>query len=422
MSTLYQHVQQMSREKGVDSSIIIAAVEDAVLTAAKKFYKTEEPYQARFNQETGQVEVFILKTVVDIAVNENTEISLREARVLDPSAALGAQLEVHKSTEKLGRIAAQAAKQVIFQKVREAERHRIFSEYTGRVGELITGIVKREEAGDLFIDIGKTEAVLLRRDQSRAELFNLGERVRTVITRVTDSTKGPQISVSRTEPSLLAKLFEKEVPEIAEGIVVVKDAVREPGDRAKVAVHSVDKAVDPVGACVGVKGARVQNVMRELRGEKIDVVEWQEEPVHFAANVLNPAQVSSVSITDDDARILEVIVEDNQLSLAIGKRGQNVRLAARLLGWRIDIKSKGEIEKVTWKPLNSAEETPEDVLVESAETSNKSVDSSTSENGKPREEALAMSVADEVGIGPDAAESGSNGVGSMNSQEANANG
>ena len=408
MSTLYQHVQQMSREKGVDSSIIIAAVEDAVLTAAKKFYKTEEPYQARFNQETGQVEVFILKTVVDIAVNENTEISLREARVLDPSAALGAQLEVHKSTEKLGRIAAQAAKQVIFQKVREAERHRIFSEYTGRVGELITGIVKREEAGDLFIDIGKTEAVLLRRDQSRAELFNLGERVRTVITRVTDSTKGPQISVSRTEPSLLAKLFEKEVPEIAEGIVVVKDAVREPGDRAKVAVYSVDKAVDPVGACVGVKGARVQNVMRELRGEKIDVVEWQEEPVHFAANVLNPAQVSSVAITDSDARILEVIVEDNQLSLAIGKRGQNVRLAARLLGWRIDIKSKGEIEKVTWKPLNSAEETPEDVLVESAETSNKSVDSSTSENGKPREEALAMSVADEVGIGPDAAESGSN--------------
>ena len=255
MSTLYQHVEQMSREKGVDSSIIIAAVEDAVLTAAKKFYKTEEPYQARFNQETGQVEVFILKTVVDIALNENTEISLREARVIDPSAALGAQLEVHKSTEKLGRIAAQAAKQVIFQKVREAERHRIFSEYSGRVGELITGIVKREEAGDLFIDIGKTEAVLLRRDQSRAELFNLGERVRSVITRVTDCTKGPQISVSRTEPSLLAKLFEKEVPEIAEGIVVVQDAVREPGDRAKVAVYSVDKAVDPVGACVGVKGA-----------------------------------------------------------------------------------------------------------------------------------------------------------------------
>lgn len=342
MSLLYQHIEQMSREKGVDAAIILAAVEDAILTAAKKYYNTEEPYQARFNRETGQVEVFLVKTVVETVVDPESEINLKDAKRADRSAALGQQVELHKPTDVLGRIAAQTAKQVIFQKVREAERDHIFSEYGDRVGQLVTGVVKRAESGDLVVDLGKTEALLPRREQSRAEIFNPGERVRVVITRVSRTARGPQVIVSRTDPALLARLFEMEVPEIYEGTVVVKNAVREPGDRAKVAVYSKESDVDPVGACVGIKGARVQNIIRELRGEKIDIVEWNDDARNFAINALNPAKVSRVSVVDEKDKVMEVIVEDKQLSLAIGKRGQNVRLAARLLGWRIDIKSEEE--------------------------------------------------------------------------------
>ena len=342
MSLLYQHIEQISRDKGVDAAIILEAVEDAILTAAKKYYGTEEPYQARFNEETGQVEVFLVKRVVDRVTTPDTEITLDDAKRVVKSAKLGSDVELHKPTDVLGRIAAQTAKQVIFQKVREAERDHIFSEYGGRVGELVTGIVKRAESGDLVVDLGKTEALLPRREQSRAEIFNPGERIRVVITRVSRPTRGPQVIVSRTDPALLAGLFEMEVPEIYEGTVIVKNAVREPGDRAKVAVYSREKDVDPVGACVGMKGARVQNIIRELRGEKIDIVEWNDDASSFATNALNPAKVSRVSIVDSKDRIMEVIVADNQLSLAIGKRGQNVRLAARLLGWRIDIKSEEE--------------------------------------------------------------------------------
>ena len=247
---------------------------------------------------------------------------------------------LHKPTDVLGRIAAQTAKQVIFQKVREAERDHIFSEYGDRVGQLVTGLVKRAESGDLIVDLGKTEALLPRREQSRAEIFNPGERIRVVIIRVSRTARGPQVIVSRTDPALLASLFEMEVPEIYEGTVIVKNAVREPGDRAKVAVFSKESDVDPVGACVGIKGARVQNIIRELRGEKIDIVEWNDDPRSYAINALNPAKVSRVSIMDGKDKVMEVVVEDKQLSLAIGKRGQNVRLAARLLGWRIDIKSE----------------------------------------------------------------------------------
>ena len=302
MSLLFQQIEQMSREKGVDAGVIIAAVEDAILTAAKKYYGTEEPYQARFNEESGQVEVFLVKTVVDSVVDPETEITVKDAKRVMKSAALGSKVELHKSTEALGRIAAQTAKQVIFQKVREAERDHIFAEYGDRVGQLVTGIVKRAESGDLMMDLGKTEAVLPRREQSRAEVFNPGERVRVVITRVSRTARGPQVIVSRTDPSLLARLFEMEVPEIYEGTVVVKNAVREPGDRAKVAVYSREKDVDPVGACVGLKGARVQNIIRELRGEKIDIVEWDDDVRSFAINALNPAKVSRVSIVDDKER------------------------------------------------------------------------------------------------------------------------
>ena len=354
MSLLYQHIEQLSRDKGVEAEIIIAAVEDAILTAAKKYYRTEEPYQARFNRDTGQVDVFLVKRVVSVVTDPETEITLKEAGRVAPKAELGSEVELHKPTDVLGRIAAQTAKQVIFQKVREAERDHIFSEYGDRVGQLVTGIVKRAESGDLIVDLGKTESLLPRREQSRAEVFNPGERIRVVIVQVSKTARGPQVIVSRTDPSLLARLFEMEVPEIYEGTVVVKSAVREPGDRAKVAVFSKEKDVDPVGACVGIKGARVQNIIRELRGEKIDIVEWNDDAKNFAINALNPAKVSRVSIVEDKDKIMEVIVEDKQLSLAIGKRGQNVRLAARLLGWRIDIKSEEEKKREVQTQMDAA--------------------------------------------------------------------
>ncbi len=341
-SLLYQTIEQISQEKGIDPDVIISAVEDAIVTATKKYYRTEEDLRARLNRETGNVEVFTLKSVVDSVITPETEISLREAKQAQAGAKVGQEIEVHKPTAALGRIAAQTAKQVIFQKVREAERDNIFSEFGDRIAQLLTGIIKRAENGDLVVDLGRTEAVLPRREQSRAEVFNAGERIRVVIIRVLRASRGPQVVVSRTDPALLTRLFEMEVPEIYEGTVVVKNAVREPGDRAKVAVYSKDRDVDPVGACVGIKGSRVQNIIRELRGEKIDIVQWNEDPCTFAINALNPAKVSRVSIVHAKEKIMEVIVEDRQLSLAIGKKGQNVRLAARLIGWRIDIKSEEE--------------------------------------------------------------------------------
>jgi len=339
---LYQTIEQISREKGIDPDVIIGAVEDAIVTATKKYYRTEEDLKARLNRESGNIEVYTFKTVVDTVVDPNSEISLRDAKKIHPTAELNQEVEVHKPTAALGRIAAQTAKQVIFQKVREAERDNIFSEFGDRIAQLLTGMVKRTENGDLVVDLGRTEAVLPRREQSRAEVFNAGDRIRVVIVRVLRTSRGPQVVVSRTDPALLARLFEMEVPEIYEGTVIVKNAFREPGDRAKVAVYSRDKDVDPVGACVGIKGSRVQNIIRELRGEKIDIVEWSDDPRTFAINALNPAKVSRVSIVDEKEKVMEVIVEDKQLSLAIGKKGQNVRLAARLIGWRIDIKSEEE--------------------------------------------------------------------------------
>jgi N utilization substance protein A len=255
---------------------------------------------------------------------------------------VGQEIEFPKPTDILGRIAAQTAKQVIFQKVREAERDNVFAEYSGRSGEVVNGIIKRQEMGDFIVDLGRAEAVLPRKEQSRAETYQTGDRVRVAITKVMKAAKGPQVVVSRTDPALLIKLFEMEVPEIYDGTVQIRGCVREAGERAKVAVISRERDVDPVGACVGMKGTRVQSIIRELRGEKIDIVEWSDDPTVFVVNALSPAKVSRVSIVDDEQRIMEVVVEDKQLSLAIGKKGQNVRLAAKLVGWRIDIKSEEE--------------------------------------------------------------------------------
>src|SRR5471030_1729437 len=348
---LQQTIEALAKEKGIEPDVVISAIEEAVATASRKYYKTGENLKTRFNTETGQVDLFALKTVVEEVATPATEIAIAEAREMyrplygddvANSIDLGDEMEFPKPTEVLGRIAAQTAKQVIFQKVREAEREHVFAEYNDRVGEVVNGTVKRFENGDIILEIGRIEAVLPRKEQSRAESYNPADRIRTVIKGVNRSAKGPQIVLSRTDPALLIKLFEQEVPEIYDGTVVIRGAVREAGDRAKVAVFSRERDVDPVGACVVMKGTRVQSIIRELRGEKIDIVEYSDDPIAFVTNALSPAKVQRVSIVDDHERVMEVVVEDKQLSLAIGKKGQNVRLAAKLTGWRIDIKSEEE--------------------------------------------------------------------------------
>ncbi len=341
-SLLFQTIDQLSREKGIDPEIVVAAVEDAILVATRKYYKSVEDLESRFNKETGHVEVFAVKKVVDQVADPDHEISLAEAQKLDPEAAVESAVRIPKATDVLGRIAAQTAKQVIFQKVREAERDTVYAEYSQRIGELINCTVKRMEGSDVILDLGRTEARMPRREQSKLETYQIGDRVRAVITLVDRAARGPQVIASRADSNLVRKLFEMEVPEIYDGTVVIKAIARESGERTKVAVYSRDPDVDCVGACVGMKGMRVQSVIRELRGEKIDIIEYNEDPVTFAANALSPAKINHVSIVDIEQRHLEVIVDDSQLSLAIGKKGQNVRLAAKLLGWQIDIKSEEE--------------------------------------------------------------------------------
>jgi transcription termination/antitermination protein NusA len=350
-NSLQQTIEALAKEKGIEPETVISAIEEAVATASRKYYKTGENLKTRFNTETGQVDLFALKTVVEEVTTPATEISLNEAREMyrplygdevANSIELGDEMEFPKPTEVLGRIAAQTAKQVIFQKVREAERENVYAEFSQRVGDVQNATVKRFENGDIVVEIGRNEAVIPRKEQSRAESYNPGDRVRAVIKGVNRGAKGPQIMLSRTDPALLIKLFEQEVPEIYDGTVMIRGAVREAGDRAKVAVFSRERDVDPVGACVGMKGTRVQSIIRELRGEKIDIVEWSDDPIAFVTNALSPAKVQRVSIVDERERVMEVIVEDKQLSLAIGKKGQNVRLAAKLTGWRIDIKSEEE--------------------------------------------------------------------------------
>src|ERR1700676_1602074 len=339
---LYQQIEMLSREKHIEPEIVVSAIEDAMVVAARKYYKTEEPLRGKFNAESGQVDVFSVLTVVEEVTDPKSEIALADAKKKNPAAEVGTEILTVKPTDVLGRIAAQTAKQVILQKVREAERDTIYNEYHTRVGELVTVIVKRAEGPDLIVDMGRTEARLPKREQSKLETYNIGERLRVVIKMVDRAAKGPQVIVSRADAHLVQRLFEMEVPEIYDGTVQIRFAAREAGERTKVAVASRDKDVDPVGACVGMKGMRVQSIIRELRGEKIDIIPYSEETVAFAQKALSPAKVTRVQITDPDAHKLEVIVEDSQLSLAIGKKGQNIRLASKLIGWDIDIKSEEE--------------------------------------------------------------------------------
>ncbi|MGH9749286.1 MAG: transcription termination factor NusA [Candidatus Polarisedimenticolia bacterium] len=342
---IFQAIEQVGREKGIEVDIIIQAVEDAYAAAAKKYLHSKEDLGARFDRETGALAVFARKKVVDDVTNPDLEVTAEEAEGLALPPNEEGIIEIEKPRDgliQLGRIAAQAAKQIIFQKVREAERDNIYREYAGRVGELINGVVKRFERGSIVVDLGRTEAVLPKKEQSKAERYSQGDRIRAVIVDVDRNAKGPQVIVSRTDERLLMKLFEMEVPEIYDGTVVIERAVHDPGDRAKVAVRSKDRDVDPVGACVGMKGSRVQSIIRELRGEKIDIVQYSDDVSTFITNALNPAKVNRVQLLDSENKALEVVVDDEQLSLAIGKKGQNVRLASRLVGWKIEIKSEQE--------------------------------------------------------------------------------
>src|SRR2546423_3068412 len=345
-SELYNTIDALSREKGIDPQIVVSAVEDAIVVATRKYYKSQENLRAQLDKDTGKIRAFAVKTIVEAPeqVEDPTlQVTIDEARKSDPNAEVGGELQIPKVTEGiLGRIAAQLAKQVIFQKVREAERDTVYNEYITRVGEIVNATVKRVEGPDVIFDIGKAESRMPRKEQSRLESFAMGERVRVIIVRVEKASKGPQVVVSRAAPELVQHLFQTEVPEIYDGTVVIRAIAREAGERTKIAVMSRDKDVDSVGACVGMKGMRVQSIIRELRGEKIDIIQFHEDPVTFAEKALQPAKVSRVSVVDATDKHLEVVVDDTQLSLAIGKKGQNVRLAAKLLGWKIDIKSEEE--------------------------------------------------------------------------------
>jgi N utilization substance protein A len=338
-------LKQVAREKDIDLARWVAALEDAMASAAKKQHRIKEPVRATLDIDTGHFEAFIVRQVVAEVEDPLAEWSVEEARDYKADAEVGEEIHIPVSTEGLGRIAAQSAKQVLYQRVREAERENIYNEYIGRAGEILNGTVKRFERGDIIIDLGRTEAIVPRSEQARHERYSQGERIRAVVVEVHTQPKGPQIVLSRTDPRLLVKLFEMEVPEIYDGTVVIKNAVRAPGERAKVAVISRERDVDPVGACVGMKGSRVQSIIRELRGEKIDIIEYSEDLVTFAQSALAPARITRVSVTHHgEVPHLDVIVEDEQLSLAIGKRGQNVRLASELIGARIDIKSESDVK------------------------------------------------------------------------------
>jgi N utilization substance protein A len=346
MSTsIAQNIDALCQEKGVDREIVIEAMKEAVRAAARKQFKSGEDIQVEWNPEGG-IEISASKVVVDEVADPATELSIEEAREMaGDEVEIGDALLLPLPMEELGRIAAQTAKQILFQKVRDAERSNIYDQYIDKIGDLVNGFTKRFERGNIIVDLGNMEAILPRSQQSRGEQWNQGERIRVVISNVSKESKGPQVEVSRTSPELLRRLFEMEVPEIYDETVVIKSCVREPGERAKIAVTSNERDVDPVGACVGMKGSRVQAIIRELRGEKIDIIEWSDEPSMFAANALSPAKVNQVRITDIENRQMEVIVNEDQLSLAIGKRGQNVRLATKLVGWNIDIRSEEELKK-----------------------------------------------------------------------------
>lgn len=348
-SELSRVIESVGKDRGIKREIIISALEQAMLMAAQKKYGPNAVLEAHYNLESGEIDLFQFKKVVESEpemLEESEEIDIGDARKLDPDAAIGDELGVKVEAPDFGRIDAQTAKQVIFQKVRDAEREIVYNEYIHRKGEIITGIARRVERGNLVIDLGKTDALLPRSEIIPGEQFKPGDRVQAYLSDVALTTRGPQLYLTRTSPKYLMKLFEVEVPEIREGIVEVKLCAREPGARSKIAVTSKDRDVDPVGACVGMKGIRVQNVIQELKGEKIDIIPWSDNSMIFVRSALAPAEISSIRV-DERNRTMEIMVEDDQLSLAIGRKGQNVRLAAQLTGWRLDIISKSKLSKRT---------------------------------------------------------------------------
>jgi N utilization substance protein A len=336
VNELKRIIEQVSREKGLDREVLIKTLEEAVKAAARKKFGPNYDIEVTFNDEAGEIEVFEFKEVVEQVTNDHLEISPKDAHDIDPDSEIGDSLGVKMDTDEFGRIAAQSAKQVIMQRLREAERNIIYGDFKDRQGEIIHGIVQRFDKGNIIVNLGRTEAELPLKEQIPKESYKQGDRVRAYILDVRQFSRGPQILLSRTHPNFLSALFENEVPEIAEGIVSIVHVAREPGSRTKIAVHSKDPDVDPVGACVGVKGSRVQAVVQELRGEKIDIVTWDQDPAKFICNALAPAEIVRV-IVDEDEHAMEVVVGDDQLSLAIGKKGQNVRLASKLSGWHIDV-------------------------------------------------------------------------------------
>lgn len=395
-SSIAQNIEALCQEQGIERDLVIEAMKEAVRAAAKKQFKSGEDIQVDWNPETG-IELSASKVVVDDVTNSATELSIEEARELaGDEVELGDALLLPLPMEELGRIAAQTAKQILFQKVRDAVRTNVYEQYIDKIGDLVNGYVKRFERGNIIVDLGNLEAVLPRQQQSRGEQWNQGERIRVVIHSVSKESKGPQVEVSRTSPELLQRLFEMEVPEIYDGTVVIKSAVREPGERAKIAVMSNERDVDPVGACVGMKGSRVQAIIRELRGEKIDIIEWSDEPSVFAANALSPAKVNQVRITDIENRQMEVIVNEDQLSLAIGKRGQNVRLATKLVGWNIDIRSEEELKREVTEQMGALIASGEAVPLSAIEGVTAQQAESLAEHGISDIDALAHTSVDDL--------------------------
>lgn len=345
-------LDQVGREKGVERETLISTLEEAVRAAARKKFGQNYDLEINYNEEMGEIEIFEFKEVVEDVTNENLEISLEQAKEIDPEAVIGDSLGIKMETDDLGRVAAQSAKQVIMQRLREAERNIVFDDFKDRKGEIVHGIVQRFDKGAIIVNLGRAEAELPAKEQIPKESYRQGDRIRAYILEVKQFSRGPQIILSRTHPNFLSVLFENEVPEIAEGIVSIIQVAREPGSRAKIAVTSRDSDVDPVGACVGMKGSRVQAVVQELRGEKIDIVTWDPDPAKFICNALAPADIIRV-IVDESNHSMGVVVPDDQLSLAIGRKGQNVRLASKISGWSLDVTSESEYNKNLKEAYNS---------------------------------------------------------------------
>ncbi len=393
-SNLVHIIEQVGKDKGIDKKVLIEALESAMLKAAEKRFGPNKDIEAHYQEELGEIELFLFKKVVEKVTNPDLEISLEEARELDPEAVVGDSLGVKLDSSEFGRIDAQTAKQIIIQKVREAERDIVYKEYSEKKGEIVTGIVQRFDRGDIIVDLGRTEALLPKKEQVRRESYRQGERIRAMILDVRNEPRGPQVILTRTHPSFLIKLFQLEVPEVYEGIVEIKGAAREPGERAKIAVISHNSDVDPVGACVGVKGSRVQAVVQELKGEKIDIIHYSDDPAVYVKNTLSPAQISRV-IVDEAEHSMEVIVPDDQLSLAIGKKGQNVRLAAKLTGWKIDVKTESEVREGAAEVLSPEEALRKEVEAEArrAALGEDAAEGGMSVDRQSIEEALKQEVA-----------------------------